>query len=148
MIHHSISKPSLSASISLPKATKSFLFPNFSSHFKIRCESIDSASSVSSSINVKPSISLDDSAPLAAGKKLMESEGAMKSRPPYPGGMPKMGPFTGRDPDLKKPHWLRQRAPQGEKFQEVKDSLSSLKLNTVCEEAQCPNIGEIKRIRI
>ncbi|CAL5417480.1 unnamed protein product [Camellia sinensis] len=52
------------------------------------------------------------------------------------------GPYTGRDPNVKKPEWLRQRAPQGERFEEVKDSLSHLKLNTVCEEAQCPNIGE------
>ncbi|XP_076914390.1 lipoyl synthase, chloroplastic-like [Bidens hawaiensis] len=59
--------------------------------------------------------------------------------PPYPGGM---GPFTGRDPSVKKPGWLRQKAPQGVKYQEVKESLSRLKLNTVCEEAQCPNIGE------
>lgn len=58
---------------------------------------------------------------------------------PYPGGM---GPFTGRDPNVKKPSWLRQKAPQGDKYEEVKDSLSRLKLNTVCEEAQCPNIGE------
>ena len=48
-----------------------------------------------------------------------------------------------RDPNVKKPEWLRQRAPQGEKYQDVKDSLSRLKLNTVCEEAQCPNIGEV-----
>lgn len=60
--------------------------------------------------------------------------------PPYPGGM---GPYTGRDPNVKKPEWLRQKAPQGEKYEEVKESLSRLKLNTVCEEAQCPNIGEV-----
>lgn len=54
-----------------------------------------------------------------------------------------MGLHTGRDPDVKKPEWLRQKAPQGQRFQEVKESLSSLKLNTVCEEAQCPNIGEV-----
>ncbi|GAV61193.1 Radical_SAM domain-containing protein [Cephalotus follicularis] len=65
--------------------------------------------------------------------KVKESEA--KSGP-YPGGM------TGRDPSVKKPGWLRQRAPQGERFQQVKESLSILKLNTVCEEAQCPNIGE------
>lgn len=59
--------------------------------------------------------------------------------PPYPGGM---GPYTGRDPAVKKPSWLRQKAPQGEKYEEVKETLSGLKLNTVCEEAQCPNIGE------
>lgn len=52
------------------------------------------------------------------------------------------GPYTGRDPNVKKPEWLRQRAPQGARFEEVKNSLSHLKLNTVCEEAQCPNIGE------
>ncbi|XP_047177811.1 lipoyl synthase 1, chloroplastic-like [Vigna umbellata] len=56
-----------------------------------------------------------------------------------PGGL---GPHTGRDPNVKKPEWLRQKAPQGERFLEIKGSLSQLKLNTVCEEAQCPNIGE------
>ncbi|KAL4571221.1 hypothetical protein LXL04_017974 [Taraxacum kok-saghyz] len=69
---------------------------------------------------------------------LMSSSASSKS-PPYPGGM---GPYTGRDPNVKKPSWLRQKAPQGEKYQEVKTSLKRLKLNTVCEEAQCPNIGE------
>lgn len=59
--------------------------------------------------------------------------------PAYPGGL---GPYTGRDPNVKKPEWLRQKAPQGSKYDEVKDSLSRLNLNTVCEEAQCPNIGE------
>ncbi|KAM3337397.1 lipoyl synthase, chloroplastic [Capsicum galapagoense] len=50
--------------------------------------------------------------------------------------------YTGRDPNVKKPGWLRQKAPQGEKYEEVKETLSGLKLHTVCEEAQCPNIGE------
>ena len=54
-----------------------------------------------------------------------------------------MGPHTGRDPHLKKPKWLRQKALQGNKFEEVKDSLSRLNLHTVCEEALCPNIGEV-----
>jgi lipoate synthase len=36
----------------------------------------------------------------------------------------------------------RQRAPQGEKYKLMKDKLQNLKLATVCEEAQCPNIGE------
>ncbi|GFS39694.1 radical SAM superfamily protein [Actinidia rufa] len=54
----------------------------------------------------------------------------------------KGGVHTGRDPNVKKPEWLRQRAPQGERFEEVKESLSRLNLNTVCQEAQCPNIGE------
>eukprot|EP00958_Prasinococcus_capsulatus_P006706 scaffold625_cov420-Prasinococcus_capsulatus_cf.AAC.59 len=42
----------------------------------------------------------------------------------------------------RKPPWLRQRAPQGERYDYLKDNLRSLKLNTVCEEAQCPNVGE------
>lgn len=54
----------------------------------------------------------------------------------------KLGPFTGRDPNVKKPEWLRQKAPQGNKYDEVKDSLSRLNLHTVCQEAQCPNVGE------
>jgi len=88
---------------------------------------------------VSLSSEMEDSSSLK--KSLMELEG--KKSEPYPGGMPKMGPFTGRDPNVKKPAWLRQKAPQGERFQEVKESLSRLNLNTVCEEAQCPNIGEV-----
>uniref|UniRef100_A0A7I4CBU2 Lipoyl synthase, chloroplastic n=1 Tax=Physcomitrium patens TaxID=3218 RepID=A0A7I4CBU2_PHYPA len=53
-----------------------------------------------------------------------------------------VGLYTGRDPNVKKPAWLRQRAPQGEKLSKLKESITTLKLNTVCEEAQCPNIGE------
>eukprot|EP00898_Chlorokybus_atmophyticus_P002335 jgi/Chlat1/3101/Chrsp21S00243 len=41
-----------------------------------------------------------------------------------------------------KPPWLRQRAPQGERYEFLKESLRDLNLHTVCEEAQCPNIGE------
>jgi lipoyl synthase len=42
----------------------------------------------------------------------------------------------------RKPPWLRQRAPQGDKYEAMKSQLGGLKLATVCEEAQCPNIGE------
>lgn len=41
-----------------------------------------------------------------------------------------------------KPSWLRVKAPQGEKVGSVKEILRDLGLNTVCEEASCPNIGE------
>jgi lipoyl synthase len=41
-----------------------------------------------------------------------------------------------------KPEWLRVKAPQWERVGGVKDLLRDLKLNTVCEEASCPNIGE------
>ena len=41
-----------------------------------------------------------------------------------------------------KPDWLRVKAPQFERVGTVKEILRDLSLNTVCEEASCPNIGE------
>ena len=41
-----------------------------------------------------------------------------------------------------KPGWLRVKAPQWERVGNVKSLLRDLDLNTVCEEASCPNIGE------
>ncbi len=44
--------------------------------------------------------------------------------------------------NVKKPDWLRVKAPQHERIGSVSDLLSDLNLNTVCQEASCPNIGE------
>ncbi len=41
-----------------------------------------------------------------------------------------------------KPEWLRVKAPQWQRVGSVKEILRDLQLNTVCEEASCPNIGE------
>ncbi len=41
-----------------------------------------------------------------------------------------------------KPDWLRVKAPQVERIGKTSNLLSDLKLNTVCQEASCPNIGE------
>jgi lipoyl synthase len=41
-----------------------------------------------------------------------------------------------------KPDWLKARAPVGENFHDLKRLARSLGLHTVCESAQCPNIGE------
>ena len=43
---------------------------------------------------------------------------------------------------IKKPDWLRVKAPQVERIGNTANLLSDLKLNTVCQEASCPNIGE------
>lgn len=43
---------------------------------------------------------------------------------------------------LKKPDWIRVKAPNSKEFKSTQDLIHSLKLNTVCEEAACPNIGE------
>ncbi|MBA3914467.1 MAG: lipoyl synthase [Acidobacteriales bacterium] len=49
-----------------------------------------------------------------------------------------VGPKT-RQP---KPEWLRAKAPTGENFHNLKKLARGLELHTVCESAQCPNIGE------
>ncbi|CAM9292130.1 unnamed protein product [Discosporangium mesarthrocarpum] len=59
----------------------------------------------------------------------------------YSGPMiPKVG---GPMPETR-PSWFRVPAPGGDytKYNELKSSLEELNLHTVCEEAQCPNIGE------
>jgi lipoic acid synthetase len=43
---------------------------------------------------------------------------------------------------VKKPEWLKARAPMGEGYHDLKKLARNLDLHTVCESAQCPNIGE------
>ncbi len=43
---------------------------------------------------------------------------------------------------VRKPEWLKARAPMGETFHALKKLARELNLHTVCESAQCPNIGE------
>jgi len=45
-------------------------------------------------------------------------------------------------PTLRKPEWIRVRAPSSPRFHEIKQILREHRLHTVCEEASCPNIGE------
>src|SRR3954471_3502680 len=40
------------------------------------------------------------------------------------------------------PDWIKARLPTGENYHDLKSLLRGLSLNTVCEEAHCPNIGE------
>jgi lipoic acid synthetase len=42
----------------------------------------------------------------------------------------------------KKPEWLRVQLPSGQNYVNVKQTVASLGLHTVCEEARCPNMGE------
>ncbi|WP_348533066.1 lipoyl synthase [Haloarcula marina] len=42
----------------------------------------------------------------------------------------------------RKPDWLKMRPPSGERFTDIKQTLRDRNLNTVCEEANCPNLGE------
>ena len=59
-----------------------------------------------------------------------------------PGGarvldMGEVRPFRER-----KPPWFKVPAPGGANFRELKAMIDGAELNTVCEEASCPNIGE------
>lgn len=42
----------------------------------------------------------------------------------------------------KRPDWLKVKLPTGENYSDVKNLIRRQKLNTVCEEARCPNIAE------
>ncbi len=42
----------------------------------------------------------------------------------------------------RRPPWIRVRAPSGSTYEMVRGLMRSKRLNTVCEEAMCPNIGE------
>ena len=64
---------------------------------------------------------------------------AMFSRVFNPPTRERMPNSSSRSP---KPPWLKVRAPAGPRYTAIKQRLRSLDLNTVCEEAQCPNIGE------
>ena len=50
--------------------------------------------------------------------------------------------LTPAAPSVRKPAWLKVKAPGGATYADVKRLMRDLKLNTVCEEAHCPNIGE------
>ena len=43
---------------------------------------------------------------------------------------------------VRKPEWLKIQPPAGERFTDIKRTLRDHDLNTVCEEASCPNLGE------
>jgi lipoic acid synthetase len=57
----------------------------------------------------------------------------------------KIDPFYEREVKhrpLRRPPWLKIGPPKGKKFETIRSLMRSKQLNTVCEEARCPNIGE------
>ena len=42
----------------------------------------------------------------------------------------------------RKPDWIRVKAPNSPGYERTKELIATYKLNTVCQEASCPNIGE------
>jgi lipoic acid synthetase len=45
-------------------------------------------------------------------------------------------------PPLRRPEWIRVRAPSGETYERLRTMMRAKSLHTVCEEARCPNVGE------
>jgi lipoic acid synthetase len=43
---------------------------------------------------------------------------------------------------LRRPDWIRVRAPSGESYEQLQELMRRKELHTVCEEANCPNMGE------
>lgn len=43
---------------------------------------------------------------------------------------------------LTRPDWIRVKAPNSHQYHQTRELIEGLKLNTVCQEAACPNIGE------
>ena len=64
---------------------------------------------------------------------------------PHAGQTPMCGRMSEQPiatPRARKPDWLRVRAPTSAAIAETRQLMRRLKLNTVCEEAACPNLGE------
>jgi lipoic acid synthetase len=75
--------------------------------------------------------------PTALPERPLESErqGAERVRHPEKAHRPD-------NPPPRKPAWIRVKAPSAPAYHETRALMRGLKLNTVCEEAACPNIGE------
>jgi len=56
--------------------------------------------------------------------------------------LPVIQPDEQREPQARKPAWLKVRAPGGPNYMRLKALMRAQNLHTVCEEARCPNIGE------
>jgi lipoic acid synthetase len=54
----------------------------------------------------------------------------------------RVSPETINTRPLRRPEWIKVRAPSGETYQRLQTLMRSKELHTVCEEALCPNMGE------
>ena len=61
----------------------------------------------------------------------------LQNKPRHPEKIKKYNPTT-----LKKPSWLKVRAPTSKTYFETLNTVNTHNLVTVCQEAACPNIGE------
>ncbi len=74
------------------------------------------------------------------GNGEVERQGAARTAPVEP--TPAKSAAVAIELSARKPDWLRRKAVMGPEFRELKQTMRSLELVTVCEEAGCPNIFE------
>jgi lipoyl synthase len=72
-----------------------------------------------------------DGTPGSSGAPDQLGAGAVPPTPPYDPSGP-----------VRRPEWLRVRLPQGGAFAQTRGIVSRHRLHTVCESANCPNVGE------
>ena len=78
------------------------------------------------------------------GSQVLDSQ-ALDSHASSPSETRPRHPEKAHRPDSplqRKPEWIRVKAPSSPVYRETRDLMRANKLNTVCEEAACPNIGE------
>jgi lipoyl synthase len=80
---------------------------------------------------------IGDTVPAALPHRLPEPEGPAAERVRHPEKAHRPD-----NPPPRKPAWIRVKAPSAPAYHETRALMRGLKLNTVCEEAACPNIGE------
>ena len=54
----------------------------------------------------------------------------------------RVNPGTVSTTPLRRPEWIKVRAPAGETYQQLQRLMRAKSVHTVCEEAMCPNLGE------
>ena len=54
----------------------------------------------------------------------------------------RLGPEQLNTAPLRRPEWIKVRAPAGKTYQQLQRLMRAKSLHTVCEEAMCPNLGE------
>ncbi|MFH2102318.1 MAG: lipoyl synthase [Chloroflexota bacterium] len=61
---------------------------------------------------------------------------------PAPPTRERVNPETRETTPLRRPEWIKVRAPTGETYEQLHALMRKKSLHTVCEEAMCPNLGE------
>ena len=54
----------------------------------------------------------------------------------------RVNPIPNNTTPTRRPDWIKVRAPNGETYEQLKELMRRKELHTVCEEANCPNMGE------